>query len=1106
MNKTLLGSLKAAAAGFAVLGAQAAAGGAVALTNALLPLLGTAGLLPGVLFAGAAAAGTLKLALFGLGDALKESDPKKLKVELSKLSPAAREFVKAINSLKPAFRTLALSVQQSLFDGLGGSVKTLAGAYLPLLQKHLTALASTFRVTTQDVIKFLVTGQSLRDFETIMLNVRHAFANLRPAVVSVVQIMRDLTVVASGFLPGLATGVTGVTEKLRDMVAAGRASGGIADWIQDGITATKVLGQTLGNVVGILHSVFAASGGAGLLTTFAQVTGAADTFLKTAAGEAALKSFFDSAAQAGQVLLPVLTQAVLAVGQLSPLLISVATGAGPGVVALLAAITSKASLLGPAARILGESLGTVLVTVAQMAPQLLGLLGAIVSAAGPFMVSFAQIASVLTSAVIPAALALLPVLTQVGSAVSETLTAGLSQLGPVLSRVNFRPLVGALLGILPVASRVGSALAQQGPALVNKLIPAIVKTAAAAGPLIVSVTKLALALASSLMPHVTVLASFLSGTVIPALRSVTDFMTRHSDGVLVAAASVGIIVAGFKAFQAATVALGAAQTVLGAIQTAAAAQATAQAAATSAAGAAATASAAAQVAAARLVQAQVAVSNAQAALQAARQRAVAVAVSASSTAQQRSAATLGVQTAQANLNTASARANQLALASQTAAQDAAAASSRAGALAQAAQRRTLLQSTAAVVTNAATWVANMAVAAASAVASAAATAASWVATAATTVASWVATAASAVANAATTAAAWVASGARIAGQFIATAAAAAASAARTAAVWVASGARTIAIQVAQGAAFVASRAVMLAGAAATGVMTAAQWLLNAAMTANPIGLIIVAIGALIAIGVYLLKHNEKFRALTLAVWGAIKTAVGAVVNWLKAAVPTALEFVKNAFFRFNPLGIVLSHWSQIVGFVRSSVDKVIGFVAGLGARVKGALSNAGRWLYDSGKAILQGLIDGIVNTASHVKDAVVGVLSDIRNLFPFSPAKEGPFSGSGYTTHSGLALMRDLGKGAEAGVPALKGALSTALAKVQPSLAMSANVGSLDYTSPVRSLTASGSSSSTVNNYTIAIPATVKAADAVPVADQVRAVLAEINRGGRVTVRQQRGH
>ncbi len=62
-----------------------------------------------------------------------------------------------------------------------------------------------------------------------------------------------------------------------------------------------------------------------------------------------------------------------------------------------------------------------------------------------------------------------------------------------------------------------------------------------------------------------------------------------------------------------------------------------------------------------------------------------------------------------------------------------------------------------------------------------------------------------------------------------------------------------------------------AGAIATGVMTGAQWLLNAALTANPIGLVVAGAVALAAVGVVLYKKWEPFRNAINWVWEKMKS-------------------------------------------------------------------------------------------------------------------------------------------------------------------------------------------------------------------------------------------
>ena len=74
------------------------------------------------------------------------------------------------------------------------------------------------------------------------------------------------------------------------------------------------------------------------------------------------------------------------------------------------------------------------------------------------------------------------------------------------------------------------------------------------------------------------------------------------------------------------------------------------------------------------------------------------------------------------------------------------------------------------------------------------------------------------------------------------------------------------------------------------LVTAGQWLLNAAMAANPITLIIVAIVALVAAFVVLWKKSEAFRNFWIGLWNGIKSAAGAAKDWIMDKVEAIASF------------------------------------------------------------------------------------------------------------------------------------------------------------------------------------------------------------------------
>jgi len=93
-------------------------------------------------------------------------------------------------------------------------------------------------------------------------------------------------------------------------------------------------------------------------------------------------------------------------------------------------------------------------------------------------------------------------------------------------------------------------------------------------------------------------------------------------------------------------------------------------------------------------------------------------------------------------------------------------------------------------------------------------------------------------------------------------------------------------------------AIMLAGAAVkayetiTKAMALAQTLLNAVMSANPIGLVVIAIAALTAALILAYQHSETFRKIITEAFDAVKDAAGIVAKAVAFAFNAALGGIK----------------------------------------------------------------------------------------------------------------------------------------------------------------------------------------------------------------------
>jgi hypothetical protein len=154
------------------------------------------------------------------------------------------------------------------------------------------------------------------------------------------------------------------------------------------------------------------------------------------------------------------------------------------------------------------------------------------------------------------------------------------------------------------------------------------------------------------------------------------------------------------------------------------------------------------------------------------------------------------------------------------------------------------------------------------------------------------------------------------------------------------------------------------------------------------------VGLLVPALVWVTQHIAEFAGMII---GGLASAIA----WLISVVPGAWTTVKNA----------------VVGFVTGAVAKLGEFrdwIMGIPRMILDAIGNLGSLLYDSGAALLRGLMDGFMSMVQTVKNKVSGALGSIRNLFPFSPAVEGPFSGTGWVSYSGQSIAEAFAGGIDA--------------------------------------------------------------------------------------------
>lgn len=183
-------------------------------------------------------------------------------------------------------------------------------------------------------------------------------------------------------------------------------------------------------------------------------------------------------------------------------------------------------------------------------------------------------------------------------------------------------------------------------------------------------------------------------------------------------------------------------------------------------------------------------------------------------------------------------------------------------------------------------------------------------------------------------------------------------------------------------------------ALATEGATVATWLLNAAMSATGIGLIIAAIVGLVAAMVVLWKKSEKFREFWIGLWEKIKAVASTVIKVLKALFETFISDIKLKFEVLKTFFTVL--FNSIKTKVSSVFDGIKTKASQAWEGIKQVFGGVAEWfetkfktawekvrnVFSTGGKVFTGIKDGIVNTFKTVVNALIKGINKVINV-PF---------------------------------------------------------------------------------------------------------------------------
>jgi len=170
---------------------------------------------------------------------------------------------------------------------------------------------------------------------------------------------------------------------------------------------------------------------------------------------------------------------------------------------------------------------------------------------------------------------------------------------------------------------------------------------------------------------------------------------------------------------------------------------------------------------------------------------------------------------------------------------------------------------------------------------------------------------------------------------------------------------------------------------------------------------------------------EGMKRLVSEIWSGIKSIVTNVLNGLKAGLSIGLDALRDiASAAWDKLKELTQRaWNALTATISNAIEDIKTAISSIKDKILNALGRAKDWLVETGRDLIQGLIDGIRSMAQRVIDTITGIVTGAidsakRLLGIKSPSKVffsiGIDVGEGLVR--GLARVRDAVSEAAAGV------------------------------------------------------------------------------------------